>query len=200
MKITIAHEELNKALSLTAFAASTDATRYYMNGVILEVDDGVARLVSTDGLRMSVYELQDVHHGDNPPAREQYLIPVDTAKAWLKDKPARGMGGERVTLEATELSITRRATSAQSTHPLIDGSFPDWRRILPDITHEPVCTAPARFNAAFVGQLAAALKSAKLSASVRLTTTSDGNGPIFFDTEVEGFTHVIMPVRFKSCS
>ena len=200
MKITITHEELHKALALTAFAASTDPTRYYINGVLLEVDDGVARLVATDGTRMSVYELQGVEHDANPLAREQYIIPSATAKAWLKDKPAKGMGSHAITLEATELSITRRTTSEQSTHMLIDGSFPDWRRILPDLTQEPVCTAPARFDAASVGQLAAALKSAKLPARVLLTTTSDGSGPIFFGTEVEGFAHIIMPVKFKSCS
>jgi len=200
MKITLTHEELHKALALTAFAASTDPTRYYLNGVLLEVDDGVARLVATDGTRMSVYELQGVEHDANPLAREQCIIPSATAKAWLKDKPAMYMGGQAVTLEATELSITRRTTSVQSTHPLIDGSFPDWRKVLPDRTPESVCTAPARFNATFVGQLAAALKSAKLSTDINLTTTDDGNGPIYFDTEVEGFTHVIMPLRLKSCS
>ncbi|MFC1704669.1 DNA polymerase III subunit beta, partial [Candidatus Omnitrophota bacterium] len=54
--IQIPREDLKEMLLLTSFAVSHEETRYILNGILLEIKEGVLRLVATDGRRLALAE------------------------------------------------------------------------------------------------------------------------------------------------
>lgn len=196
--ITLSHDEINKALNLVAFAISTEATRYYLNGVLFEIaEDNTLRLVATDGHRLALYKPQG-HRIDPQASRLSAIVPRDTVLAWLKDKPARGEGTTPVALTFTETSVQRSTQSTQSTSSLVDGSFPDWRRVVPDHSKAQSHAAP-QFNALYMADVAKALKAATgdRKPALRIVTGESERDPMLLHSEVEGWLSVLMPVSGK---
>ena len=51
--VVIESKTLLEMIKKTSFAASTDETRYILNGVYFILDKGIARMVATDGRRLA---------------------------------------------------------------------------------------------------------------------------------------------------
>lgn len=188
-------------------AASTEATRYYLNGVYIEpCAAGGVLLVATDGHRMLV--LRDPA-GYCEGSAIVALTPA-TLKA-CKAKMPRGYAerymiahGEKIAIASVSKPDNAADLLALADNPsqeveayqvgaLIDGSFPDWRRVVPS---EDVPAAPHSpcFAAAYVGDFGKALSSGKsLHITIRAAADTDPHW-IFGDGSVEGFG-VLMPVR-----
>jgi len=73
----------------------------------------------------------------------------------------------------------------------IDGTFPDWRRIIPKETDGK----PAQFNPAYVGDFA---KVTKALGQGQTAFAYNGDGPalVTFGDDIDGFG-VLMPMRIK---
>ncbi|MFG1414009.1 DNA polymerase III subunit beta [Xanthobacter sp. VTT E-85241] len=128
---------LAKMINRVAFAISTEETRYYLNGIYLHVvappqcDRPMLRAVATDGHRLGQYQVTApngvIREGEGPFAG--IIIPrkaVDEIARLLKP-----LGGENVKIEVgkTLLRLTAGATTLAS--KLIDGTFPDYGRVIP---------------------------------------------------------------------
>lgn len=125
---------LNKIdlLAISRFAAVKDI-RYYLNGILLEVGNRESRLVATAGHCLGALRLESVSH-EACTTPEQYIIPTE---AVLRFKPKKGTG-DTVTLTVEPKQSTGQqyatledATGSKYTFPLIDGRFPDYRRVIP---------------------------------------------------------------------
>src|SRR3990167_6488725 len=55
--LTVSQREFATILHRTAFAMAQQDVRYYLNGMLLEVSDGVLRVVATDGHRLALNEM-----------------------------------------------------------------------------------------------------------------------------------------------
>ncbi|MCJ2009783.1 DNA polymerase III subunit beta [Methylobacterium sp. J-092] len=119
-------------------AMSTEETRYYLNGVCLEVKDGQAIAVATDGHRL-VSRTSNL--SGNLADQPSIIIPRDAVRVALAQ-----VGGGEVKLiaygpvagqRATKLEIV--AGGARLRSKLIDGTFPDWRRVVPT-SEKSVCS------------------------------------------------------------
>ena len=99
--------------------AATKDIRYYLNGVFVEVTPGFTRIISTDGQVMSIQGHKNDHSGD----KFTVLIPNDTIKALDKKMRAYELKNEGSTWIIHNQIFTP-----------MDGRFPDWRRILPDLS------------------------------------------------------------------
>ena len=113
-------EELARLLNLTAFAMSTEQTRYYLNGVYLHNDGGNIRAVSTDGHRLAkaVSNIVDQIPG--------VIIPIKTVnlmRSLLTD------GNAKLSVNDTKIKIDVGHSVIVS--KVIDGTFPDYSRIIP---------------------------------------------------------------------
>ncbi|KQP61078.1 hypothetical protein ASF39_15515 [Methylobacterium sp. Leaf108] len=113
-----------------AGAMSTEETRYYLNGVCLEIKDGTAIATATDGHRLvSMSSNLAGKVADQPPI----IIPRDTvgiALAQIGAGEARVIGyGPDTTKGANKIEIA--GGGARLRAKLIDGTFPDWRRVVP---------------------------------------------------------------------
>lgn len=121
--------DLKKLIDKTRFAISTEETRYYLNGVYLHIHDGEKgkrlRAVATDGHRLALSEI-DAPEGSD--ALAGVIIPRK-AVAEVR-RLIDGFDGV-ISISASEAKIVFTAGRAVLTTKLIDGSFPDYVRVIP---------------------------------------------------------------------
>ncbi|WP_336762136.1 DNA polymerase III subunit beta [Asaia sp. VD9] len=113
----------------TRFAISTEETRYYLNGIYFHVaKDGDApklRAVATDGHRLARVETDlPSGAGDMPGV----IIPRKTV-AELRKLLDEGAGAVQVSLSDTRIQF--RVGAVMLTSKLIDGTFPEYERVIP---------------------------------------------------------------------
>lgn len=109
--------DLAALMAPCAFAISTEETRFYLNGVYLHTKGGNLAAVATDGHRLARhiadYEVPDFK-GIIIPRKLVGLVPKGDLAVSLSDTKIR--------LVAGDTTITSK---------LIDGTFPDYERIIP---------------------------------------------------------------------
>lgn len=122
--------ELRALIDRTRFAISTEETRYYLNGIYLHaVQDGGAemlRAVATDGHRLARVELPMPAGAAGMPG----VIVPRKAVAEVRKVLEEADGDPEIALSETQVRFTVGA--AQMTSKLIDGTFPDYERVIPE--------------------------------------------------------------------
>ena len=121
--------DLRRLIDKTRFAISTEETRYYLNGVYLHVADGesgkVLRAVATDGHRLA---LADCTAPEGADGLSGVIVP---RKAIGEVRRLIDQADDDVEIAVSETKIVFRAGRAVLTSKLIDGSFPDYARVIP---------------------------------------------------------------------
>ncbi len=124
--------ELARLLDKTKFAISTEETRYYLNGIYFHAvapeagsAHGKLRCVATDGHRLALCEMAAPDGTDGLPG---VIIPRKTI-AELR-RLIDGLS-ETVEISVSEAKIRFKVGSAVLTSKLIDGTFPDYDRVIP---------------------------------------------------------------------
>ncbi|MBM3236034.1 DNA polymerase III subunit beta [Candidatus Poribacteria bacterium] len=121
---TVDAETFKTMIAKTAFAASTEETRYYLNGVFLHLFPSESRIVATDGRRLALVK---------SPAVESITEEIGVIV------PIKAVGEIRKTFtEAKELKISISENQiifsdgiSTLTSRLVEGEFPDYDRIIP---------------------------------------------------------------------
>ena len=128
-KFTIPSSELKKMIDQTQFAISTEETRYYLNGIFVhttEVDGrAVMRAVATDGHRLARVEILAPSGAIGMPG---IIIPrkaVSEVQKLVED------GGADVNVELSGTKARFAFGDVVLTTKLIDGTFPDYNRVIP---------------------------------------------------------------------
>lgn len=124
---TIAPDLLREMIAQIVFAAATDESRPVLAGIHLRFEGERLTMSAADGFRMAV------RSGDlNGPASEDVSVIVP---ARAMSDLARVLGDQH---DPVEITVTRnrnqllcRAGNVEFLSRLIDGSFPDWRQIVP---------------------------------------------------------------------
>jgi len=128
-KFEIAAKELRSLIDRTRFAISTEETRYYLNGIYLHGttsgDVKVLRAVATDGHRLARFEMP---------------LPAGAAGMPGVIVPRKAVGELHKLLEETDDRVEVALSDAKVrfafgevvlTSKLIDGTFPDYQRVIP---------------------------------------------------------------------
>lgn len=125
----LATASLRSLVDRTRFAISTEETRYYLNGIYVHAAarDGVEvlRAVATDGHRLANVEVPLPEGAAGMPG---VIIPrktVTEVRKLLEDAD----GDLEIALSATKVRFS--VGSAVLTSKLIDGTFPDYERVIP---------------------------------------------------------------------
>ncbi len=123
-------EDLKDVIDRTQFAASTEETRYYLNGLYIhaktEGETKVLRTVATDGHRLACVE------SPLPQGAEKLsgvIIPRKTVaeiRKLLDDSDS-----QNVSLSLSENKICFVLKDVTLTSKLIDGTYPDYERVIP---------------------------------------------------------------------
>jgi DNA polymerase III sliding clamp (beta) subunit (PCNA family) len=198
-------------LAAIAIAASTEATRYYLNGVCVEsYSDGTHGLIATDGHRLHSINTQEK-------AVEHFIFASDDIKkalAMLKAeektlKPLKHL--LRIIVEHTppmcalkvsialvtenELKEIEIHEKASFTTKAIEGNFPDWRRIMP--TSEPLA-GPIGFNGFLAHGFTEAAKLLGDKSALVIFNSNGTDNPIPVSIQAApAFKGVLMPMRFS---
>jgi len=123
--------ELRKLIERTHFSMAVQDVRYYLNGLMVELEPAMARMVATDGHRLALAE-KGIETGVDAP--RQVIVPRKGVQELLR---LLGDSDEGADLELGENHIRVRLGDVRFTSKLIDGRFPDYRRVVPEPTETP---------------------------------------------------------------
>ena len=159
---------LRRLFEKSAFAVSTEETRYYLNGVYLHVAeaDGAKRLraVATDGHRLACIDAAAPAGAEGAP---DVIVPRKTVgelRKLLED------GEAECEVSVSPTKIRFRVGDLTLTSKVIDGSFPDYSRVIPRQNERRMETDAADFAKA-VDRVATV--SAERSRAVKLSLEED---------------------------
>ena len=146
VSFTLAAEALKKLIDRTQFAISTEETRYYLNGIFFHVigEGAQARLraVATDGHRLAKAEMPAPTGSTGMPG---VIVPRKTVGEIQKllEDPATDVA---VSLSDTKIQLT--IGDLVLTSKLIDGTFPDYERVIPKANEKVLTLDKAEFERA----------------------------------------------------
>ena len=120
---------LRRLFDKSKFAISTEETRYYLNGVYMHVADSdggkVLRCVATDGHRLARIDAElPENSGDMPGV----IVPRKTVgelRKLLDDDEAQ------IAVSVSETKVRFATQDITLTSKVIDGTFPDYTRVIP---------------------------------------------------------------------
>ena len=128
-QFTLSAVELRMLIDRTRFAISTEETRYYLNGIYLHATKSnevpVVRAVATDGHRLARVEMTAPEGAAGMPG---IIVPRKTV---LELRKLVDEGEDEVQVALGETKIRCAIGEAALTSKLIDGTFPDYDRVIP---------------------------------------------------------------------
>jgi DNA polymerase-3 subunit beta len=178
-KFELPAETLKQIIDKTRFAISTEETRYYLNGIFLHVqDDGqpVLKAAATDGHRLARVT---VARPDGAEGMPDIIIPrkcVGELRKLLDEVD----GSVEVSLSSTKVRFG--LGTAILTSKLIDGTFPDYSRVIPTGNDKLLKLDPKAFMegvdrvATIASEKTRAVKMALERDKITLSVTSPENG------------------------
>jgi DNA polymerase-3 subunit beta len=172
-------ETLKQIIDKTRFAISTEETRYYLNGIFLHVSDDatpVLKAAATDGHRLARVT---VARPDGAEGMPDVIIPrkcVGELRKLLDEVE----GSVEVSLSPTKVRFG--LGSAILTSKLIDGTFPDYSRVIPTANDKLLKIDPRSFEegvdrvATIASEKTRAVKMSLDRDKITLSVTSPENG------------------------
>lgn len=125
VELSLPQADLRRAIERISFAMAQQDVRYYLNGMLLELEDNRLRTVATDGHRLSLCEID----ASLPEMQQQVIVPRKGINELVRlldadaDEPARiRLGSNHIQVALVGLRFTSK---------LIDGRFPDYGRVVP---------------------------------------------------------------------
>jgi DNA polymerase-3 subunit beta len=117
--------DFKEMIMQTVFAVSDDETRYFMNGVFFEKQEGNLVMVGTDGRRLAYIS---VEAGSEIKDFAGVIIPPKILNVLLKRAGDEGL----VSISITDKTIFVKFGSYQLSSILIEGQFPNYQRVIPE--------------------------------------------------------------------
>ena len=123
-RFSLEQKVFRRLLGLVQYAMAQQDIRYYLNGLLMVVEEGQLKLVATDGHRLA---FAAVKLGADLP-RQEVIVPrktvLELAKLLADDDSEL-----RVEISAAQASFA--FGTIQLVSKLIDGKFPDYTRVIP---------------------------------------------------------------------
>ena len=185
-----------------ALCQSTEETRYRLKGVHVEpCAAGGALLVATDNHKLIALRDKDAAIDGKPAGDDKGWIvsaDKDALKAMKSPKP---YGGVRlVQIDGDQLRVIHREGTRpdvtvyiQAASCLVDGTYPDWRRVVPrDVVKTP---SPGSFDNRVLATLAEALSDGGKNRPLTLFGVDDASPALAYGgATLDGFG-IAMPLR-----
>lgn len=143
---SIPASDLRTLIDRTRFAISTEETRYYLNGIYIHAADSdgvqVLRAVATDGHRLARFEMPLPEGAKDMPG---VIIP---RKAVAEVRKLIDEAGADIQVSLSENKMCFSFDHVALTTKLIDGTFPDYERVIPKNNDKVLEVNPALFASA----------------------------------------------------
>jgi DNA polymerase-3 subunit beta len=188
-KFSIAAGDLKRLIDKTQFAISTEETRYYLNGIYLHTQESdghtMLRAVATDGHRLARLEMPAPAGSTGMPG---IIVP---RKAVAEVQRLIEAGGPDVLVELSTAKIRFTFDDVVLTSKLIDGTFPDYARVIPAGNDKFLTVDRASFAAAvdrvstISSERGRAVKLALVDGKLTLSVTNPDSGSATEELEVD---------------
>ncbi|KFZ36154.1 DNA polymerase III subunit beta [Shewanella mangrovi] len=124
IELSLSQGLLKSLIEATQFSMANQDVRYYLNGLLLETEGSVLRAVATDGHRLALsHRSIEANLAEN-----QVIVP---RKGVVELSRLLDSDDQSIALAIGENAIRATTASAVLTSKLVDGRFPDYRRVLP---------------------------------------------------------------------
>lgn len=124
-KVTLLQGQLRRLIDRTSFAMAQQDVRYYLNGMLWELQPRMLRVVATDGHRLAMCSLDSEFSVEDS---KQVILPrkgvLELSRLLLDD-------GAEVAIVIGDNHIRATTEHFTFTSKLVDGKFPDYERVLP---------------------------------------------------------------------
>jgi len=195
---------LAELIDRTRFAISTEETRYYLNGIFLHVseDDGpVLKAAATDGHRLARFTCKQPEGASGMP---DVIVPRKAIAELRKLLEEALDGNVQIDLSASKIRFTLGGQGGVVlTSKLIDGTFPDYSRVIPTGNDKLLRVDPKSFFAGVdrVATIATektrAVKMGIENDKVTLSVTSPDNGTAAEELSAE-YTSAGLEIGFNA--
>jgi len=188
-KFALAGADLKRLIDTTQFAISTEETRYYLNGIYLHVAGSgksqTLRAVATDGHRLAQTDLPVPAGAAGMPG---VIVPrktVTEVQRLIEDS------GAEVGIELSSAKIRFSIGDVVLTSKLIDGTFPDYARVIPSGNDKELVVDKKDFEAAVdrvstvSSERGRAVKLSLSSGKLILSVTNPDSGSATEEIEVD---------------
>ena len=118
-------KDITRLIDKTKFAISTEETRYYLNGIFLHSINNELRSVATDGHRLACIK------SDLPPGAEEMPSIIIPRKTVGEIRKLIEDSSDDLIIKVSDTKIQFILKDVQLTSKLIDGTFPDYERVIP---------------------------------------------------------------------
>ncbi len=139
--VKIDQKTFKNMLKLTAFAVSHEESRYVLNGVLMEVEEGIIRLVATDGRRLAKTE-----NSINSSVKKDFsvILPTKAIQEISRNLEDEGelsiiINTNQVLFNVNDVLIATR---------VIEGEFPNYNQVIPKETSNKIKINTKEFLAA----------------------------------------------------
>ncbi|HHH42870.1 MAG TPA: DNA polymerase III subunit beta, partial [Gammaproteobacteria bacterium] len=124
-QFSVPQDKLKEAIERTQFSMAQQDVRYYLNGLMLEIGNGLLRTVATDGHRLALCDTEVDISISQP---RQVIVP---RKGIQELQRLLDSNSEPVQVEVDTNHIRLRTADVCFTSKLVDGRFPDYERVVP---------------------------------------------------------------------
>ncbi|CAM5519960.1 Beta sliding clamp OS=Afipia felis OX=1035 GN=dnaN PE=3 SV=1 [Afipia felis] len=186
---TLTAADVKRLIDRTQFAISTEETRYYLNGIYLHAAGAAAeqtlRAVATDGHRLAQFDLPLPKSAAGMPG---VIVPrktVGEVQRLIEDNDAE------ISVELSQGKIRFTLANVVLTSKLIDGTFPDYGRVIPQNNEKELVVDKRDFEAAvdrvstISSERGRAVKLALSAGKLVLSVVNPDSGSATEELEVE---------------
>lgn len=142
-KVSLQQETIKAMMRKTAFAVSTDESRYVLNGIFFSLKDHKMTMVATDGRRLA---LADEEADISEKSSGEFIVPakaVTELNRLLQEK-----GNAEIKLGENQASFElkdEKGFTILLITKLIEGNYPNYKQVIPTETKERIALVREEF-------------------------------------------------------
>lgn len=134
--------ELSQLLASTVFSMAQNDVRYFLNGLLLHINEGTIRGVATDGHRLAYSAF---HTECDAISNLKLILP---RKGVSELQKILSIAGEQVVLSLSDNHLRVTCEKIVFTTKLVDGNYPDYNRVIPQNGDKTLVLDKAEIKAA----------------------------------------------------
>jgi len=142
-KVVLKQETVKGMMKKTAFAISTDESRYVLNGIFISLKDHKMTMVATDGRRLALVD-EEVELSEK--SQGEFIVP---AKAVIElNRLLQDKGEIEIRYSENQASFTlkdEKGFSVLIITKLIEGNYPNYRQVIPSEVKERISLVREEF-------------------------------------------------------
>ncbi len=193
----IAQSVLHDAIKKTAYAISSDETRYVLNGIYVSFKEGRMVFVATDGRRLAMVE----NELEFPASHEtDIIIP---AKAINELQRMLGSGDEETVVRLSGSQVSFKIGDSVIVSKLIEGSYPNYKQVIPSDRKERITINREEFlntirrvsllTSESSNSIKLAFSKGRIDVQANTKDVGEANEPIVVDYDGEEFAIAFNP-------